>query len=139
MEPPHERAAGYLQMTWTPTDQVIMEHLLLEGQPTPKDKPPSPSSPEIWPRQAVQVSPSSSDTDAEKSATAGDKPSPPKKEKNDEDRRARHRAVQRRFVQRKKVLSSGSISLHVDPFGRNYSRGGRVGGVPESQAPAPGA
>lgn len=91
-----------LPVSWTPTDQRIMEHLLLDQQ-TDRDAAAqggATNSPRTVELSRTEVKPPAASTMKAKA-----KPAPTSEEAKlaEEDRRARHRAVQRRFIQRKKA------------------------------------
>jgi hypothetical protein len=82
-------ATTELPACWTPTDQRIMEHLLLD-QSDVEDH-------DKEPKQNVQLSPRT--VELNRNEDKKDRPVT----KVEEERRERHRAVQRRFIQRKKA------------------------------------
>ncbi|KAG7376737.1 hypothetical protein PHYPSEUDO_012795 [Phytophthora pseudosyringae] len=94
-----------LPACWTPTDQRIMEHLLLD-QPTNADDAAHQDA-RNSPR-TVELSRAEEKTPKQSATTRSGNPlkqvgSGDKAKKVEEDRRARHREVQRRFIQRKKA------------------------------------
>jgi hypothetical protein len=98
-------------------------------------KPLSPSSPENW-RHAPS---SSSDTDKSESSKSAKSKAAGGHKKHDEDRRARHRAVQRRFVQRKKVREPNYLMVELQSLtGLAAGVISHVGSVPAYQAPRAG-
>ncbi|KAL3665589.1 hypothetical protein V7S43_009623 [Phytophthora oleae] len=95
-----ESPTAALPACWTPTDQRIMEHLLLD-QPSDAEDPSDAAHGDARnsPR-TVELNRAEEKTQKPKTSA-----SPPKQVTGDkeEDRRARHREVQRRFIQRKKA------------------------------------
>uniref|UniRef100_K3WDE5 BZIP domain-containing protein n=1 Tax=Globisporangium ultimum (strain ATCC 200006 / CBS 805.95 / DAOM BR144) TaxID=431595 RepID=K3WDE5_GLOUD len=123
MEPLQAAQLQFLPTRWTPTDQVIMEDLLLhtDDEADAPVKPPHKhtayesgsesvgSVPRTASVSSSSSSPSSCSGDSVASSPVRRQPPPATREKHarpskvsDEERRARHRAVQKRFVQRKK-------------------------------------
>lgn len=125
----------HLPMCWTPTDQVIMEDLLLSH-----DAPASLAAAQTqWGKRSRSVSSTSSSSSSPLSVTAKSTSASasaaaatstataaavggsrqqmrraPSSRVSDEERRARHRAVQKRFVQRKKEAIKQTKQLAAD-------------------------
>ncbi|KAL4129922.1 hypothetical protein PRIC2_005928 [Phytophthora ramorum] len=95
------RASAELPACWTPTDQRIMEHLLLDQSDTEDhqdaDRQDARSSPRTVELQAAEKQEKKQPVKRSGDALKG------VGKQVEEDRRARHRAVQRRFIQRKRA------------------------------------
>ncbi|KAG6614758.1 uncharacterized protein IUM83_03942 [Phytophthora cinnamomi] len=98
-----------LPVSWTPTDQRIMEHLLLDQSDVEDHRDAvaqstanSPRTVELSRSEAKQPA-SAATTKAKAHGNAKAAPSSDEAKQAEEERRARHRAVQRRFIQRKKA------------------------------------
>ncbi|KAG1691607.1 hypothetical protein DVH05_026771 [Phytophthora capsici] len=95
-----ESSTAALPACWTPTDQRIMEHLLLGQSSDAEDCRDTANGDVRNSPRTVELNRAEEKTEKSKRS-----PCPPKQVTGDkeEDRRARHREVQRRFIQRKKA------------------------------------
>ncbi|GMG17929.1 unnamed protein product [Phytophthora fragariaefolia] len=97
-----------LPVGWTPTDQRIMEHLLLDQSGVADDghnavQEDAANSPRTVELSRAEVKQSVASTKSKTKPKAKAAPTSDEAKQAEEDRRARHRAVQKRFMQRKKA------------------------------------